>query len=86
VKGINQFKKEIIETKNMKNKIIDISALNRNEETMEVENEEVKNEVTESPKKLVDLEMSTMNGSPESSIKKKDKQMHRSISDSISSK
>lgn len=40
---------------------------------MEVENEEVKNEMTESPKKLADLDMSTMNGSPESSVKKKDK-------------
>ena len=38
MKGINQFKKEIIETRNIKNKIIDASALNRNEETMEVEN------------------------------------------------
>ena len=86
MKGINQFKKEIIETKNIKNKIIDVSALNRNEETMEVENEEIKNDLAESPKRLVDFDMSTINGSPDSSVKKKDKLMHRSISDSISSK
>lgn len=70
LKGINQFKKEIIETKNIKNKIIDISALNRNEETMEVENEDGKHEVAESPKKHHDFEMTTINGSPDSSIKK----------------
>jgi hypothetical protein len=37
---------------------------------MEVENEEGKNEVAESPKKNHDFEMSTINGSPETSVKK----------------
>jgi len=47
-----------------------MSALNRNEETLEVENEETKNENAESPKKHTDFEMSTLNGSPDTSIKK----------------
>lgn len=40
VQGISQFEKEIRETKNIPNKIIDMKALHRNEQTDEVEGED----------------------------------------------
>ena len=40
---------------------------------MEIENEEIKNEIAESPKKHAEFDMSTLNGSPDSPYKKKDK-------------
>lgn len=40
VKGVSQLEKEIEETRNMPNKVVDMNALHRNEITHEVEGEE----------------------------------------------
>ena len=41
LEGVSQFEKEIRETKHLQNKIIDFKALHRNEQTDEIEGEDV---------------------------------------------